>query len=87
MSHKKSATTTLGVVVALFLCYFCDIVILLCTRTRISAPKIWFDFSSHTERGNVPLGESSLEKKRRMPLQPQIIGQYQFLGAEIKGKK
>jgi hypothetical protein len=42
---------------------------------------------SYTRRGSVPLEESSLEEKCRMPLQTQIIGRYQFLGARIKGRK
>ena len=35
----------------------------------------------------VALETSSLEEKCRMPLQTQIIGRYQFLGNEIKGRK
>lgn len=42
---------------------------------------------SHKRRGNVPTEELSLEEKCRMPLQRQIVGRYQFLGAEIKGRK
>jgi hypothetical protein len=35
----------------------------------------------------VLLEEASLEEKCRVPLKIQIIGRYQFLGAEIKGRK
>ena len=41
---------------------------------------------SHRRRRSGPSEESSLEEKCRMPLQMQIIGRYQFLGAEIKGR-
>lgn len=39
------------------------------------------------QSGSVPLRESELEGKRRMPLQMLIIGWYQILGVEIKGRK
>lgn len=42
---------------------------------------------SHRRRGSVPSEEFSLEEKCRMPLQMQIIGRYQFLSADIKGRK
>ncbi|KAJ9597920.1 hypothetical protein L9F63_011207 [Diploptera punctata] len=37
-------------------------------------------------RRNVPTVDSSLEEYCKVPLQLQIIGRYQFLGAEIKGR-
>ena len=42
---------------------------------------------SHKERDAVPSQEFSLEKKCRIPLKRQVVGRYQFLGAEIKGQK
>ena len=42
---------------------------------------------SHKRRGVVPSQEFSLEEKCRIPLKKQVVGQYQFLGAEIKGRK
>jgi len=41
----------------------------------------------HKRRGIVPVEESSLEEKCRMPHQMEITGRYQFMGANIKGRK
>ena len=42
---------------------------------------------SHKRRGAVLSQEFSLEEKCRIPLKRQVVGRYQFLGAEIKGRK
>jgi len=42
---------------------------------------------SHRRRGSVAVEEHSLDKKSRIPLQLQIVGRYQFLGACVKGRK
>jgi len=42
---------------------------------------------SQKRRGPVPVEECSLEEKCRMPHQMQIIGRYQFMAANIKGRK
>lgn len=44
-------------------------------------------FQESHRRRSVPSQESSLDEKSRMPVLMQIIGRYQFLGAEIKGRK
>ena len=42
---------------------------------------------SHRRRGSVAVEEHSLDEKSRIPLQLQIVGRYQFLGAYVKGRK
>ncbi|XP_076058383.1 uncharacterized protein LOC143035326 [Oratosquilla oratoria] len=44
-------------------------------------------FQSHSHRGHVPVEETSLASRSRMPLKEQIVGRYQFLGKSIKGRK
>ena len=41
---------------------------------------------SNKKRDAVPSQEFSLEGKCRIPLKRQVVGRYQFLGAEIKGR-
>ena len=42
---------------------------------------------SHKRRRIVPVEESSIEEKCRMPHQMQIIGRYQFMGANCKHQR
>lgn len=42
---------------------------------------------STKRRGDIALEETSLQEKNRIPLKVQIIGRYQFLGVQIKGRK
>ena len=42
---------------------------------------------SHRNRGSILLEVSSLTDKCRIPLTTHIVGRYQFLGEEIKGRK
>ena len=42
---------------------------------------------SQKKRGAVPVQEFSLKEKCRVTLKRQVVGRYQFLGAENKGRK